>query len=126
MRIVRRILWAVLFVALLIVGWNFRIANDITVRFDYLVGSSEAQPLWKVVLGAFFAGGLIASVPLLWMLARSGLLARRYRKARAEPLDTSGSRHLESKLRMRSRPAPNPGALGVCSAAYSPSTSSTR
>jgi len=81
MRIVRRILWAVLFVALLIVGWNFRIANDITVRFDYLVGSSEAQPLWKVVLGAFFAGGLIASVPLLWMLARSGLLARRYRKA---------------------------------------------
>jgi len=81
MRFLRRLLWAALFVALLIVGWNFRIANDITVRFDYLLGSSEAQPLWKVVIGAFFAGAVGASLPLLWMLARSGLLSRRYRKA---------------------------------------------
>lgn len=81
MRFLRRLLWAALFVALLIIGWNFRIANDIRVRFDYLVGSSAAQPLWKVVLGAFFGGALAASLPLLWLLVRNGLLSRRYRKA---------------------------------------------
>lgn len=102
MRIVRRIVWALLFVALLLVGWNFRIANDITVRFDYLVGSTEAQPLWKIMIGAFLAGALVASAPLLWLLARSGLLARRYRKAvtrlegevhelRTLPLGTEGA-----------------------------------
>ncbi|HVP30770.1 MAG TPA: LapA family protein [Myxococcota bacterium] len=80
MRILRRLLWVAVFVVLLVIGWNFRIANDITVRFDYLIGHSEAQPLWKVVLGTFLAGAVCASLPLLWLLARSGLLARRYRK----------------------------------------------
>lgn len=81
MRFLRRLLWAALFVALLILGWNFRIANDITVHFDYLIGHTEGLPLWKLVLGAFFAGALLATIPLVWMLARAGLLSRRYRKA---------------------------------------------
>jgi len=80
MRIVRRLLWLAVFVAVLVGGWMFAHANAVEVRFDYLFGQLEAVREWMLVLASFGLGAVAGVAFCLLEMARLGLLARRYRK----------------------------------------------
>jgi uncharacterized integral membrane protein len=81
MRWVRRALLVALLVGVMIGGWRFAAENQEPVRLHYVAGEFAELALWKVVLGAFFAGaglvGLFAGISS----AKKGLITRRYRKA---------------------------------------------
>ncbi len=81
MRWVRRILVVSLLVGTWWVGWEFVTRNQQPVSVHYVVGEFAEASLWKVILGAFFSGAGLVVLFTLWSSARSGLVARRYRKA---------------------------------------------
>jgi uncharacterized integral membrane protein len=81
MRVVRRLVLAALFVALLVGGWRFAAENPGPVVVSWLVGTSGELPLWLVLLVAFAAGAALTAVVAMLHLARLGMLTRRYRKA---------------------------------------------
>lgn len=81
MTLLRRLITIALFVALLVGGWMFRAANEASIELNYVVGSVPGLPLWLALGGAFALGALSVALPLLYRLARSGMLARRYRRA---------------------------------------------
>jgi hypothetical protein len=81
MRWIRRILVVGLLVGTWWVGWEFVTRNQQLVSVHYVVGDTAEATLWKVVLGSFFAGAGIVILFTVWISARSGLVARRYRKA---------------------------------------------
>ena len=83
MRILRRLLLAALFLAALVIGWSFAHRNPEPVRVDLLVVPIVAQPLWRVVVGAFAAGAALASLLAGWQAIRLSLTARRWRKVAA-------------------------------------------
>jgi len=81
MRVVRRLLVVVLFVAALVLGWWFARANSAAVTVDYLVGRLGDVSLWAALLGAFAAGAAVAGGIGLYQIAKLQLVRRRYRKA---------------------------------------------
>ena len=83
MRMVRRLLGLVLFVAALVIGWNFALRNPDAVRVDLLFAQLSGQPLWRVLVAAFSAGAVCAGMVGLYHAARLRLTARRYRRAAA-------------------------------------------
>lgn len=76
----RRTVVLAVFVALLVAGWRFAASNSTTVEVDYLVGTRSGVALWLVLTVSFASGVAVAGVLAAWALARSHLLARRYRK----------------------------------------------
>jgi uncharacterized membrane protein YciS (DUF1049 family) len=80
MRIVRRLLWLAVFVAVLVGGWKFAHANADEVRFDYLLGQLEAVKVWVLVLVSFGFGAVAGVALCLLEMVRLGMLSRRYRK----------------------------------------------
>jgi len=80
MRVVRRLLVVVLFVAALVLGWWFARANSAAVTVDYLVGRLGDVSLWAALLGAFAAGAAVAGGIGLYQVAKLQLVRRRYRK----------------------------------------------
>jgi uncharacterized integral membrane protein len=81
MRHVRRLLVVALFVAALVLGWQFARANAATVTVDYLVGQLGDVSLWAALLGAFAAGAASAGGIGLYQIAKLQLVRRRYRKS---------------------------------------------
>ena len=78
----RRVLVAVLFVALFVAVWRFVGGNAEPVGIDLLFLHLNV-PLWSALLGAFVLGALSAGVSLVYEIARKSFTARRYRKQMA-------------------------------------------
>jgi len=80
MRAVRRILLLVVFAGLFWVAWRFTHDNDAVVPVDLLGVRTLLLPTWVALLAAFAAGALGVFLVLLVPLARTRLVARRFRK----------------------------------------------
>ena len=81
MRIVRRLLLAVVVVALLYVGWRFPTENSQPIRVHYVFGSIEEVPVWAALVVSFLLGAGVAGLLAFFKVTRQGLETRRYRKA---------------------------------------------
>ena len=64
----------------LYLSWKLATTNSVPVDVDFLAGRVEGVALWKLLALAFAAGGLGVGLFGAYQLARSGLVARRYRK----------------------------------------------
>jgi len=62
------------------VGWRFAAENASPVTVHLLVGEPSDIALWRALLCAFFSGAFLAGVLMALPLARTKLVARRYRK----------------------------------------------
>ena len=76
----RRLLFATLFVALLVGGWHFAALNSGSVTVHHPAGPIGEFRLWAALTGAFGAGVLITGAIALYRGARLRLVTRRYRK----------------------------------------------
>ena len=80
MRLVRRLLAIVVFVGLLIAGWQFAARNAQPVPVYFPGGEFAARALWVVLLVAFGSGVVLASLVAMVRGAQIRLVSRRYRK----------------------------------------------
>ncbi len=81
MKILQRLFFVVLFVALLYSGWQFVHANAGPVSVSLIGEEPKEAPLWIVLLVSF-GSGVGATLALMSLrLLRSGMTTRRYRKA---------------------------------------------
>jgi uncharacterized integral membrane protein len=70
----------VVFVGLLIAGWQFAASNADPVPVRYPGGEFTARALWVVLLVAFGAGVVLATLVAVVRGAQIRLVSRRYRK----------------------------------------------
>ena len=80
MRHMRRLLAIVVFVGLLIAGWQFADSNATPVPVYYPGGEFAARALWVVLLAAFGSGVVLATLVAVVRGAQMRLVSRRYRK----------------------------------------------
>ena len=80
MRLARRLLAIVVFVGLLIAGWQFAASNADPVPVHYPGGVFTARALWVVLLVAFGSGVVLTAIVASVRGARIRLVSRRYRK----------------------------------------------
>jgi uncharacterized integral membrane protein len=80
MRLARRLITVVVFVALLVGGWKFANSNASPVSVRYPGGEFAARALWFVMLVAFGSGFGLAAIIAAVRGARIRLVSRRYRK----------------------------------------------
>jgi uncharacterized membrane protein YciS (DUF1049 family) len=80
MRLARRLITVVVFVALLVVGWKFAASNGQPVVVHHPAGEFTARALWVVLLVAFASGVVLAAIIAAVRGARIRLVSRRYRK----------------------------------------------
>jgi len=80
MRLARRLLTVVVFVALLVAGWKFADSNALPVSVHYPGGAFAERALWVIVLVAFGSGVVLAALIATVRGARIRLVSRRYRK----------------------------------------------
>jgi uncharacterized integral membrane protein len=81
MKWLRRLLAGAAFVGLLVGGWLFADRNGDLVRVDYLVGELGDIPFWKTLIAASLLGAIASALVMSFVLVRSLLESRRYRKA---------------------------------------------
>lgn len=81
MTVVRRVLSAGLFVALLAAGWNFASGNTQDVAVHYVFGKTEPTPLWAVVGAALSLGVLVSGLYLGLALLKDHFEIRRLRRS---------------------------------------------
>jgi uncharacterized membrane protein YciS (DUF1049 family) len=95
----RLLLWvsgAACFVALLWLGWSFRVGNETPIDLDLVWVQFHQVELWRVILLAIGIGAVASALCVGFAWLQSRLLNRRYRRA---------IRRLESELHeMRSLP----------------------
>ena len=80
MRLARRLLTIVVFVGLLVAGWKFAGSNSQPLAVSYPGGEFTARALWMVLLVAFGAGVVLATLVAVVRGAQIRLVSRRYRK----------------------------------------------
>ncbi len=80
MKLARRVLAIVVFVGLLIAGWEFAARNPQPVVVRHPAGEFAACSLWVVLLVAFGSGVVLAALVAVVRGARIRLVSRRYRK----------------------------------------------
>ncbi len=80
MRLARRLLAIVVFVGLLIAGWQFAARNSQPVVVHHPAGEFAPSALWAVLLVAFGLGVVLAALIAALRGARIRLVSRRYRK----------------------------------------------
>jgi uncharacterized membrane protein YciS (DUF1049 family) len=80
MRLARRLITVVVFVALLVAGWKFANSNGQLVPVHYPGGKFEDRALWMVLLVAFGSGVVLTAIIAAVRGARIRLVSRRYRK----------------------------------------------
>jgi uncharacterized integral membrane protein len=80
MRLARRLLAIVVFVGLLIAGWQFAANNAQPVPVHYPGGEFAGRALWVVLLVAFGSGVVLAALVAVVRGAQIRLVSRRYRK----------------------------------------------
>ena len=62
------------------IGWHFVNAHAAQVQLDFGAGRSLDVWLWQALLAAAAAGGVSVGLPLFFLLIRSRLEGRHYRK----------------------------------------------
>lgn len=80
MKIARRLLAVLFFVAAFAIAYRFSGGNEEEVAVDLLLVTAPPTPLWLALVLAFALGALGASLLLLYEIGKLGLTARRYRK----------------------------------------------
>ena len=80
MRLVRRLITVVVFVALLVLGWKFAASNGQPVVVHHPAGEFTAHALWLVLLVAFGSGVALTAIIAAVRGARIRLVSHRYRK----------------------------------------------
>jgi hypothetical protein len=80
MKILRRLLAFVLLVALLWASYRFAQANAGVILIDLIYLKLPEAPLWMVLVATFGLGAALATLLLLYPMAKQGLVTRRYRK----------------------------------------------
>ncbi len=80
MRLARRLLAVVVFLGLLVAGWQFADSNAQPVPVHYPGGVFEERALWVVLLVAFGSGVVLTASVAAVRGARVRLVSRRYRK----------------------------------------------
>ena len=80
MRTFRRVLFLLVFVAFLVVGWRFAHQNESAVSVHYLFGQTSEISLWKVIGVSTSAGAVCVGLVMGWALLRARFEARGYRK----------------------------------------------
>ncbi len=80
MRLARRLLAVVVFVGLLVAGWQFADSNAQPVPVHYPGGVFEERALWVVLLVAFGCGVALAAFVAAVRGAQLRLVSRRYRR----------------------------------------------
>ena len=84
------------FVALLWLGWSFRVGNETPIDLDLIWVRFPQVELWRVILLAIGTGAVVSAICVGFAWLQSRLLNRRYRRA---------IRRLESELHeLRSLP----------------------
>jgi uncharacterized integral membrane protein len=80
MKLMRRLLGAAVFVAILVFGWRFAAdhSGPVQVKLPGLAGIEVT--LWMALLAAFGLGAVIVTVIASLRIARLQLVSRRYRK----------------------------------------------
>jgi len=72
---------AALFVAVWYVGWRFAAENSASMPIHLLAFQLEGVSVWVALICAFAGGGVVAGAVMTIVVARTKLVARRYRKA---------------------------------------------
>ena len=80
MRLARRVVAIVVFVGLLIAGWQFAASNSRPVVVHHAAGEFAAFALWAVLLVAFGFGVVLTALVAVVRGTRIRLVSRRYRK----------------------------------------------
>jgi uncharacterized integral membrane protein len=80
MRMLRRLLLVLVFVALFYGAWRFVAGNEAPISLDLVFFQLPQVPLWSALLGAFALGALCAGASLVYQLLKKSFTARRYRK----------------------------------------------
>jgi len=80
MKILRRLLSFALLVVLLWAFYIFAQANAAAVVIDLKYAQLPEAPLWMVLIATFGLGAVLATLLLLYQVAKQGLVTRRYRK----------------------------------------------
>ena len=80
MKILRRVLAFALLVALLWAFYRFAQANADLTTIDLVYAKLPEAPQWMVLIATFGLGAVLATLLLLYHMARQGLVTRRYRK----------------------------------------------
>ena len=105
MKILRRLLAFALLVALGWVFYQFAKANAGIVVVDLIYAQLPEAPQWLVLIASFGLGAALATLLLLYRMARQGLVTRRYRKT---------VRGLESEIhQLRNLPLAEGGGAGT-------------
>jgi uncharacterized membrane protein YciS (DUF1049 family) len=80
----RRVFFAAVVVALIVVVRLFPDQNQAVVDIDLLLTSVEGVHLWSALVATFAAGAVFVLLLSSLLLVRAGLVGRRYRKAIAD------------------------------------------
>ena len=80
MKWLKRGLFLSVLVAVWLVGWHFVDAHAAPIQLDFGAGRSVDLPLWQGLLAAAAVGGVTVGLPLFFLLIRSRLEGRHYRK----------------------------------------------
>ena len=116
MQIARRLTLAAIFIAVLVIGWQFAADHSSDVVIRNPVSGETQVTLWLALLASFGLGVVLTGSLAAMKLARQGLLSRRYRKL---------IRSLESEVhQLRNLPlsADEPPPIGDASAPDVPET----
>jgi uncharacterized membrane protein YciS (DUF1049 family) len=83
MAALRRLLLLLLLAAILFAAWRFGVRNAEPVTVYAFVGEFSGVALWAALASAFALGAAVMGLLAAFQLAKTGLLARRYRRALA-------------------------------------------
>ena len=79
MRLLRRLLGVVLFVGILVLGWRFAADHEQLVTIKTPILPEAEVSLWLALLLAVALGAIVVGAIAAYQMARTSLLARRYR-----------------------------------------------
>lgn len=80
MGLVRKLILIVVFLALMVGGWQFAALNSEMIQIHYLAGSLEGVVVWAALLGSFAAGAAGMAAISGFRVLRVQMTARRYKK----------------------------------------------
>jgi uncharacterized integral membrane protein len=80
MQVVRRLVAIALFVAILVLGWNFAAEHSESVKIQIPFTAGIEVTLWLALLVAFGFGAVLTGSVAMLRATRQGLVTRRYRR----------------------------------------------
>jgi hypothetical protein len=80
MQVARRLVGVALFVAILVLGWNFAAEHSELVKIQVPFTGGLEVTLWLALLVAFAFGAVLIGTVAMLRATKQGLVARRYRR----------------------------------------------